>query len=105
LLGKSDEGFNQTWHLPTFNPPLDGDSFIKLVAKELGAQPDYTILKRRMLKMFGYINKTVAESFEMLYQSEFDYFFDSTKFNNYFNYNPKSYSAGIYETIEFFRQK
>jgi len=48
-------------------------------------------------------NKTVNESYEMLYQSEFDYIFDSTKFNNFFNFDPKPYSAGIYETIEFLK--
>ena len=105
LLSNEDACYNQTWHLPTCNPPLDGESFIRLVAEELGVQPDYTVLKRWMLKMAGIFDKTISESYEMLYQSEFDYFFDSTKFNNYFNYNPKPYSAGIYETIEFLKRK
>ena len=105
LLSQNEECFNQTWHLPTCNPPLDGESFIKLVADELGVQPDYSILNKWMLRLAGIFNKTISESYEMLYQSEFDYFFDSTKFNNYFNYSPKHYSAGIYETIEFFKQK
>lgn len=105
LLSNRAECFNQTWHLPTCNPPLDGESFIKLVAEELGVQPDYTILNKWILKLAGIFNKTIAESYEMLYQSEFDYFFDSTKFINYFNYNPKPYSAGIYETIEFYKSK
>jgi len=105
LLSQNNECFNQTWHLPTCNPPVDGESFIRLVAEELGVQPDYKILKRWMLRLAGIFNKTISESYEMLYQSEFDYFFDSTKFNNYFNYNPKPYSAGIYETIEFFKPK
>ena len=105
LLSQNNECFNQTWHLPTCNPPVDGESFIRLVAEELGVQPDYKILKRWMLRLAGIFNKTISESYEMLYQSEFDYFFDSTKFNNYFNYSPKHYSAGIYETIEFFKQK
>jgi nucleoside-diphosphate-sugar epimerase len=105
LLSGRDECFNQTWHLPTCNPPVDGEAFIELVANELGVAPDYTVLKKWMVKMIGFFNKTVFESFEMLYQSEFDYYFDSTKFNNYFNFNPKLYSAGIYETIEFLKTK
>jgi hypothetical protein len=76
-----------------------------LVAKELGIVPDYTVLQKWMVKMIGFFNKTVFESYEMLYQSEFDYYFDSTKFNNYFNFNPKLYSAGIYETLEFLKQE
>jgi nucleoside-diphosphate-sugar epimerase len=105
LLSGRNECLNQIWHLPTCNPPIDGETFIELVAKELGIVPDYTVLQKWMVKMIGFFNKTVFESYEMLYQSEFDYYFDSTKFNNYFNFNPKLYSAGIYETLEFLKQE
>ena len=105
LLSSRNECLNQIWHLPTCNPPIDGETFIMLVAKELGIVPDYTVLQKWMVKMIGFFNKTVFESYEMLYQSEFDYCFDSTKFNNYFNFNPKLYSAGIYETLEFMKQE
>jgi nucleoside-diphosphate-sugar epimerase len=104
LLSSRNECLNQIWHLPTCNPPIDGETFIELVAKELGIVPDYTVLQKWMVKMIGFFNKTIFESYEMLYQSEFDYYFDSTKFNNYFNFNPKLYSAGIYETLEFLKQ-
>jgi nucleoside-diphosphate-sugar epimerase len=105
LLSSRNECLNQIWHLPTCNPPIDGETFIMLVAKELGIVPDYTVLQKWMVKMIGFFNKTVFESYEMLYQSEFDYYFDSTKFNNYFNFNPKLYSAGIYETLEILKQE
>jgi len=55
------------------------------------------------LKMGGIFDKTVFESLEMLYQSENDYQFDSTKFNEYFNFKPTSYEAGIHETIQFYK--
>jgi hypothetical protein len=35
-----------TWHLPTFNPAIDGETFIELVAKEVGVILDYTVLKK-----------------------------------------------------------
>ena len=104
LLSNRMDCFNQTWHLPTFDPPVDGESFIKLISKELGIAPDYTILKKWMVRMIGFFNKTVYESYEMLYQSKFDYYFDSSRFNDFFNYKPISYSAGIYETIEFLKR-
>jgi hypothetical protein len=40
----------------------------------------------------------------MLYQNEFNYYFDSTKFNHFFNYKPKSYFEGIRNTIEFYKK-
>jgi nucleoside-diphosphate-sugar epimerase len=103
LLSKSDECYNQTWHLPTYNP-LDGETLIHMIAKELGTDPDYTVLNRWMLGVFGLINRTVAESYEMLYQSEYNYYFDSTKFNRYFDYRPKSYFEGIRSTVEFLKK-
>jgi nucleoside-diphosphate-sugar epimerase len=105
LLANNEKCFDQIWHLPTFNPAIDGKTFIELVAKELVMAPDYTVLKKWMVKMISFFNKTVYESYEMLYQSEFDYYFDSTKFNDFFNYKPVSYAEGIHETLEFLKRK
>ena len=55
--------------------------------------------------MVGLFNKTVNESYEMLYQSEFEYYFDSTKFNDFFNFKPTTYQEGIHETIAFLKRK
>ena len=105
LLSNRDECNNQVWHLPTYNPAIDGKTFIELVAKELGMVPNYSVLKKWMLRMAGLFDKAIAESYEMLYQSEFDYYFDSTKFNDYFNYQPTTYIEGIRQTIEFLKNK
>jgi len=101
LLSNRNECNNEIWHLPTYNPAIDGKTFINLVAQELGVAPNYAVLKKWMIKMVGLFNKAVSESYEMLYQSEFDYNFDSSKFNNYFNYQPTIYKDGIHETIAF----
>ena len=105
LLSSREECYNQVWHMPTFNPGINGKTFIGLVAKDLGVPPKYLVLKKWMARMAGLFDKTVHESYEMLYQSEFDYYFDSTKFNNFFTFKPVSYPDGIHETIEFFKQK
>jgi nucleoside-diphosphate-sugar epimerase len=105
LLSNRNECYNQIWHLPTFNPGIDGKTFIELAAKELGVDPNYSVLKKWMVKMVGLFDKTISESVEMIYQSEFEYYFDSTKFDDFFKYQPKSYKDGIHETIEFFKNK
>ncbi|HEY5591080.1 MAG TPA: NAD-dependent epimerase/dehydratase family protein [Paludibacter sp.] len=104
LLSQKDECFQQVWHLPTFNPAIDGKTFIELIAKELGVKPDYSVLKKWMIRMAGFFNNTIFESYEMLYQSESDYYFDSTKFNDYFNFKPISYEKGIKETVQFYKK-
>jgi len=105
LLWSKEECYQQVWHLPTAAPAVTGNEFITLIARELGVEPTHTVLKKWMLKMGGLFDKTIFESVEMIYQSEFDYQFDSTKFNTYFNFKPTSYKAGIHETIEFYKQK
>lgn len=103
LLWKKEECYQQIWHLPTFEPVINGNEFIKLIASELEMQPTHLVLKKWMLKMVGIFDKTVYEYVEMLYQNEFDYQFDSSKFNNYFNFKPTSYVKGIHETLEFLK--
>lgn len=104
LLSKSDSSLNQTWHLPTYNP-LDGETLIHMIAKELGTDPDYIVLNKWMLGMMSIFNRTIAESYEMLYQNEYNYYFDSTKFNRFFDYKPKSYFEGIRSTIDYLKRK
>ncbi len=101
LLANNNKAFNQVWHMPTCNPGLDGKTFIEIAARELGVKPNYFVLKKWMIKAGGLFDRTIYELYEMLYQNEFDYYFDSTKFENSFNYKPVSYKEGIKETIEY----
>ena len=105
LLAQKEESFNQIWHLPTYNPAPDGKTFIEMVAKEMGVAPRYTVLKKWMVKMAGFFDHTIYELNEMLYQNELDYYFDSSKFNDYFKFKPMNYSEGIHETVEFINRK
>ena len=99
LLADSESAWNQTWHVPTAPDPPTGKQFIELVANEFGAQPKYRLLTRPMLWMAGWFDTTVRELYEMLYQYEFDYVFDSTKFTNAFGLQPASYPEGIRRTV------
>jgi len=98
LLAKNDESWNQTWHLPTAANPLKGKEFIRQAAEVMQAKSGYTVLHPWMLRLGGLFNKTIAESYEMLYQSKYDYIFDSGKFNNAFDFRPTGYQEGIVET-------
>jgi nucleoside-diphosphate-sugar epimerase len=105
LLSTREECYNQVWHLPTCNPGITGKAFIELAAKEIGVDPKFSVLTKWMIRLAGLFDKTISESVEMLYQSEFDYYFDSTKFNNFFSYKPTAYPEGIKETIGFIHGK
>ncbi len=101
LLGSSDNNFNQVWHLPTVNEPINMEDFINILNKELNLNFKPYVLNKFIIKMTGIIDSTTKELYEMLYQFDSDYEFDSSKFNKHFNYTPISYKEGIKETIEF----
>jgi nucleoside-diphosphate-sugar epimerase len=100
LLAKDERATGQVWHLPTYNPPMDGKSFITLVASELNLKPDFTILKKWTIHNVGHFIRKVGELEEMLYQYENDYYFDSSKFNAFFKFNPTRYQVGMRETVQ-----
>jgi nucleoside-diphosphate-sugar epimerase len=100
ILGNTESAFNQVWHLPTNKNALTGAQFIKLAAKAMNVDPEYSVLKKWMLNLVGLFNKIVKEGNEMLYQNEYDYLFDSSKFEKTFNYQPVSYEDGIIATAK-----
>jgi nucleoside-diphosphate-sugar epimerase len=104
-LAITDEAANQIWHLPTASPPLTGEQFIGIAAEYLGKKPEHAILSKWKIRIGGMFNYTIKESYEMLYQNEFDYIFDSSKFERKFGTRPTPYKEGIWETIEHFRQR
>jgi nucleoside-diphosphate-sugar epimerase len=57
--------------------------------------PKYRVLSRPMLRLAGWFNPQVRESYEMLYQSDSPYLFDSTKFANEFGFAGTSYPDGV----------
>lgn len=105
MLSARDECYNQVWHMPTFNPAPDGKEFIEKVAGALGVAPKYSVLKKWMVKTFGLFDHTVSELYEMLYQNEFPYYFDSSKFDDFFHFHPTPYDIGIRDTVDFLHKK
>lgn len=98
ILGNTPSAYNQTWHVPTDKNVLTGKQFIELTAKEFDMNPNYMVLPKWMIQMAGLFDKNIKEAVEMLYQSEADYLFDSSKFENTFGIAPTSYAQGIRET-------
>jgi nucleoside-diphosphate-sugar epimerase len=98
MLAKNENTSGQTWHMPTAADPFTGEEFMEQVALAMKVFDAYTVLPKWMLQLIGLFNRSIKESIEMLYQSEFPYLFDSSKFNKAFNFQPTSYNDGIRET-------
>jgi nucleoside-diphosphate-sugar epimerase len=103
LLADSETAWNQTWHVPTAPEPPTGKQFIELAANEFGRPPRYRVLNRPMLRIAGLFDTNIRESYEMLYQNDSDYIFDSSKFNGAFGFRPASYAEGARATARAYR--
>jgi nucleoside-diphosphate-sugar epimerase len=100
LLGNDENSWNQVWHLPTASTPLTGAQFIELSAAALNKPGRFRVLSKWLVRLVGIFDKTTSELSEMLYQYEFDYLFDSSKFENAYHFKPTSYEEGIRATAE-----
>lgn len=100
LLGQHPESDNQIWHLPTA-PTLTGNEFIQLAANTFNTKPSYTKVNKLMLQAIGLFNKLIGETAEMYYQYEYDYVFNSDKFQKAFQVQPTSYATGIKQFAPF----
>jgi len=95
MLAERDSAWNEVWHLPTASPTLTGKQFIQTAAQAFEVRPKFRILNRGMVKVGGWFNPVVGELYEMLYQNDSPYIFDSTKFAREFGFAGTPYSHGI----------
>jgi len=95
LLANTDWAWNQTWHALTAPNPPTGKEFIQSVAKEFSVEPRYQVLSRMMIKVAGLFQSDIRESYEMLYQSDSEYIFDSTKLSKALGLQATSYTDGV----------
>ncbi len=100
VLAETDAAWHQTWHVPTAAQPPCGKEYIQMAARALGVAARHHILGRRLIKMAGWFNSDVRETYEMLYQNESAYRFDSSKFERAFTFEPTSYVEGIQRTAD-----
>lgn len=99
LLGNTAGAYGQTWHLPTDPDALTGKAFIEQCARAFGVLPRYSVLKNWMITLAGLFDTTVREVKEMDYQQQYEYLFDSHKFENRF-FKATAYAIGIQETVK-----
>jgi nucleoside-diphosphate-sugar epimerase len=103
-LAERPDAWNQTWHVPTAPNPMTGKELVALAAKEFGLAPRHRVLSRPMLRIAGWFDPLVAESYEMLYQSDGPYLFDSSKFARDFGFAGTPYADGVGATAASFKR-
>jgi nucleoside-diphosphate-sugar epimerase len=99
MLGNSPEAYNQIWNLPTDQQKTTGEEWINLFAKEMQTSNKYQVLPGWGIKALGLFVPVLKEMYEMRYQYDRDYFFDSAKFNKHFNFIPTKNEEAVKQTV------
>jgi nucleoside-diphosphate-sugar epimerase len=99
MLGNSAEAYNQIWNLPVDKKVLTGEEWIRLFAKELKSTDKYQVMPGWLMKTLGLFVPVLNEVYEMRYQYDRDYYFDSSKFIGHFDFIPTSNEEAVRKTI------
>jgi nucleoside-diphosphate-sugar epimerase len=102
LLGNTADAYNQVWHLPTIHEKMTGKQWIEAIAKEMNVKPKYQVLPVWLMKILGIFMPQIKEINDIAYQSDRDYFFDSSKFEKRFGVTITPVEIGIRETLRSF---
>lgn len=100
LLGNTASAYNQVWHLPTTKQALTGKQWVEIFANELNCKPRYLILSEPLINALGLFIPMLKEISEIKYQYNQDYYFDSSKFERSFNYQPLTVNEAVKLVIE-----
>lgn len=100
MLGNTPDAYNQIWNLPTDPQKITGEGWVNLFATEMKASNNVQVLPGWGIKALGIFLPILGEFYEMRYQFDRDYFFDSSKFSKRFNYTPTANAVAVRETVE-----
>lgn len=99
MLGNTPDAFNQIWNLPVDPTPITARQWVKLFANEMGGKDKVSVLPSWGIKLLGIFIPIVGEMYEMRYQYDRAYVFDSSKFNKRFNYVPTSNADAVKQVV------
>lgn len=99
ILGNSLDAYNQIWNLPTVDVAYSGRQWAALFAKEMQVKNKIVQLPSWMLRLLGMFIPVLGELYEMSYQFEVDYIFNSTKFKNRFDFTPTDNEVAVRKVL------
>lgn len=102
LLSTQEQSFGQVWHLPSAQPGLTGKEFVSLAAWYMESSDKVFVLPKWVLKMIGWFSPFMKEAYEMNYQDEFPFRFNSSKFQKAFNFTPTPHQEAIKTTAKWY---
>lgn len=95
LLGNTPDAYGREWHLPTTQERLTQMDWIRMIARQLGREPDVQRVPVPLIRLLGLFLPVMREFPEMIYQNESDYIFDSSRFEKRFGIRATPPGEGI----------
>jgi nucleoside-diphosphate-sugar epimerase len=100
MLGNTIDTYNQIWNLPVCAIAPTGKEWATIFANEMNVKNKISTLPAWMLKILGIFIPVLGEMYEMKYQYDRPYIFDSSKFNKRFSYKPMSNEDAVKELLK-----
>ena len=99
ILGNTPEAYNQIWNLPVDDAAPTGREWVKLFAEEMKRENKIMVLPSWGLRALGFIMPIMKEIYEMRYQYDRPYIFNSSKFKTKFNYRVSTNKEAVQHTL------
>jgi len=103
MLGNTPDAFNAIWNLPVDDQAPTGQEWTRLFAELLNTPSKCQVLPSWGIRVLGLFVPILKETYEMRYQYDRPYYFDSAKFRNYFNYMPTTNQEAVRQTVNALR--
>ena len=104
ILGNSEAGEGQVWHLPA-GEPLTGRQFVELAAQAAAVEPRPAVLSRTTMRLLGLFSPLLREIPELWYEWDRPFVVDASKFNR--AYGPLEvtpHDEALQQTTAWFRE-
>lgn len=100
ILGNTPSAYNQTWHALTSKEKMTGEEYVRIACEIMHKPYKLQTLPAWAVSVLGLFIPVLREFKEMMYQFDYDYIFDSTKFEKAFDQVATPYKQGIAETLK-----
>ena len=102
ILAENERALGEAWHIPSAET-MTTRSFLELVFEATGRRSTIRVAPKILLAAMGLINPMMRELKEMLYQWDYDYVIDHSKFLKTFTFQPTPHAHAIRQTVEWFK--
>lgn len=100
LLGNTSTAYNQIWNLPVDSKAPTGREWVAMFASAMNKPDKVKVFPKWAVKGLGLFIPILREMYEMLYQYDRDYVFDSSKFKKEFDYSATSNEVAVKLTVK-----